>query len=46
MPLAFNIVFSGLKFCIAFIESKVFVVLTAYYIKDYLDLHLINKINY
>jgi F-type H+-transporting ATPase subunit a len=39
LPLAFIIAFSGLEFGIAFIQSQVFVVLTASYIKDSLDLH-------
>lgn len=39
IPLAFIIAFSGLEIGIAFIQSQVFVVLTAGYIKDSLDLH-------
>jgi len=39
IPLAFIIAFSGLELGIAFIQSQVFVVLTASYIKDALDLH-------
>ncbi|MBV9123653.1 MAG: F0F1 ATP synthase subunit A [Planctomycetes bacterium] len=39
VPLAFIIVFSGLELGIAFIQSQVFVVLSAGYIKDGLDLH-------
>jgi F-type H+-transporting ATPase subunit a len=39
LPLAFILAFSGLEFGIAFIQSQVFVVLTASYIKDSLDLH-------
>jgi len=39
LPLAFIIAFSGLELGIAFIQSQVFVVLTASYIKDSLDLH-------
>lgn len=38
-PLAFIIAFSGLELGIAFIQAQVFVVLTASYIKDSLDLH-------
>lgn len=39
IPLAFILAFSGLEFAIAFIQAQVFVVLTASYIKDSLDLH-------
>ncbi len=39
LPLAFILAFSGLELGIAFIQSQVFVVLTASYIKDSLDLH-------
>lgn len=39
VPLAFIIAFSGLELGIAFIQSQVFVVLSASYIKDALDLH-------
>jgi len=39
MPLAFIIAFSGLELGIALIQAQVFVVLTASYIKDGLDLH-------
>lgn len=39
LPLAFIIAFSGLELAIAFIQAQVFVVLTASYIKDGLDLH-------
>jgi F-type H+-transporting ATPase subunit a len=39
IPLAFIIAFSGLELGIAFIQSQVFVVLSASYIKDALDLH-------
>jgi F-type H+-transporting ATPase subunit a len=39
MPLLFIIAFSGLEVGIAFIQSQVFVVLSASYIKDALDLH-------
>lgn len=39
LPLAFIIAFSGLELGIAFIQAQVFVVLTASYIKDSLDLH-------
>lgn len=39
IPLAFIIAFSGLELGIAFIQAQVFVVLTASYIKDSLDLH-------
>jgi F-type H+-transporting ATPase subunit a len=39
LPLVFILAFSGLEFGIAFIQSQVFVVLTASYIKDSLDLH-------
>lgn len=39
IPLAFILAFSGLEFGIAFIQAQVFVVLTASYIKDSLDLH-------
>lgn len=39
LPLAFIIAFSGLELAIAFIQSQVFVVLTASYINDALNLH-------
>src|SRR5216117_2688419 len=39
IPLAFIIAFSGLELGVAFIQAQVFVVLTASYIKDSLDLH-------
>jgi F-type H+-transporting ATPase subunit a len=39
IPLAFIVAFSGLELGIAFIQAQVFVVLTASYIKDGLDLH-------
>jgi F-type H+-transporting ATPase subunit a len=39
MPLLFIIAFSGLEIGIAFIQAQVFVVLSASYIKDALDLH-------
>ena len=39
LPLLFIIGFSGLELGIAFIQSQVFVVLSASYIKDALDLH-------
>jgi len=39
LPLMFIIAFSFLEFGIAFIQAQVFVVLTAGYIKDALDLH-------
>ena len=39
VPLAFIIAFSALELGIAFIQAQVFVVLTASYIKDGLDLH-------
>ena len=39
LPLAFIIAFSGLELAIAFIQAKVFVVLSCSYIKDALDLH-------
>jgi F-type H+-transporting ATPase subunit a len=39
LPLSFILAFSGLEFAIAFIQAQVFVVLTASYIKDALDLH-------
>ena len=39
IPLAFIIAFSALELGIAFIQAQVFVVLTASYIKDSLDLH-------
>jgi len=39
LPLLFIIAFSFLEFGIAFIQAQVFVVLTAGYIKDSLDLH-------
>jgi F-type H+-transporting ATPase subunit a len=39
VPLAFIIAFSGLELGIALIQAQVFVVLTASYIKDGLDLH-------
>jgi F-type H+-transporting ATPase subunit a len=39
IPLAFIIAFSGLELGIAVIQAQVFVVLTASYIKDGLDLH-------
>jgi F-type H+-transporting ATPase subunit a len=38
-PLLFIIAFSGLEIGIAFIQAQVFVVLSASYIKDGLDLH-------
>ena len=39
IPLLFIIAFSGLEIGIAFIQAQVFVVLSASYIKDALDLH-------
>lgn len=39
LPLSFIIAFSGLEVAIAFIQAQVFVVLTASYTKDALDLH-------
>lgn len=39
LPLAFIMAFSGLELAIAFIQAQVFVVLSASYIKDALDLH-------
>ena len=39
LPLAFIIAFSGLELAIAFIQAQVFVVLTASYINDALNLH-------
>ena len=39
MPLLFIVAFSGLEIGIAFIQAQVFVVLSASYIKDGLDLH-------
>ena len=39
LPLAFIIAFSGLELAIAFIQAQVFIVLSASYIKDGLDLH-------
>jgi F-type H+-transporting ATPase subunit a len=39
LPLAFIVAFSGLEIGIAVIQAQVFVVLTASYIKDSLDLH-------
>jgi F-type H+-transporting ATPase subunit a len=39
LPLAFIIAFSGLELGVAFIQAYVFIVLTASYIKDGLDLH-------
>lgn len=39
IPFAFIIAFSGLELGIAFIQAQVFVVLSAGYIKDCLDLH-------
>ena len=39
MPLLFIIAFSGLEIGIAFIQAQVFVVLSASYIKDTLELH-------
>ena len=39
IPLLFIIAFSGLEIGIAFIQAQVFVVLTASYIKDSLELH-------
>ena len=39
LPLVFIIAFSGLEIGIAFIQAQVFVVLSASYIKDALDLH-------
>ena len=39
MPLLFIVAFSGLEVGIAFIQAQVFVVLSASYIKDALDLH-------
>lgn len=39
IPLAFIIAFSGLEIGIAFIQAQVFVVLSASYIKDSLELH-------
>jgi F-type H+-transporting ATPase subunit a len=40
VPLLFILAFSGLEIGIAFIQAQVFVVLSASYIKDSLDLHL------
>jgi F-type H+-transporting ATPase subunit a len=39
IPLSFIIAFASLELGIAFIQAQVFVVLTASYIKDGLDLH-------
>ena len=39
LPLTFIIAFTGLEFAIAVIQAQVFVVLTASYIKDGLDMH-------
>jgi F-type H+-transporting ATPase subunit a len=39
LPLLFIIAFSFLEFGIAFIQAQVFVVLTAGYIKDSINLH-------
>lgn len=39
LPLLFIIAFSGLEIGIAFIQAQVFVVLSASYIKDAIDLH-------
>ena len=39
IPLSFIVAFSGLELGIAFIQAQVFVVLSAGYIKDGLDLH-------
>lgn len=39
LPLGFILAFSGLEIGIAFIQAQVFVVLSASYIKDGLDLH-------
>jgi F-type H+-transporting ATPase subunit a len=39
VPLLFILAFSGLEIGIAFIQAQVFVVLSASYIKDSLDLH-------
>ncbi len=39
IPLSFIIAFCGLELAIAFIQAQVFVVLSASYIKDGLDLH-------
>lgn len=39
IPLTFIVAFSGLEIAIAFIQAQVFVVLSASYIKDSLDLH-------
>ena len=39
IPLLFILAFSGLEIGIAFIQAQVFVVLSASYIKDSLDLH-------
>jgi F-type H+-transporting ATPase subunit a len=39
IPLLFILAFSGLEIGIAFIQAQVFVVLSAAYIKDSLDLH-------
>lgn len=39
IPLVFIIAFAGLEIGIAFIQAQVFVVLSASYIKDALDLH-------
>lgn len=39
LPLAFIIAFSGLEIAIAFVQAQVFVVLSASYIKDALELH-------
>jgi F-type H+-transporting ATPase subunit a len=39
LPLAFIIAFSALEIAIAFVQAQVFVVLSASYIKDALELH-------
>lgn len=39
IPLTFVLAFSGLEILIAFVQAQVFVVLSASYIKDALDLH-------
>jgi F-type H+-transporting ATPase subunit a len=39
LPLSFIIAYSGLELGISFIQAQVFVVLTASYIKDAVDLH-------
>jgi F-type H+-transporting ATPase subunit a len=39
LPLSFIIAYSGLELGILFIQAQVFVVLTASYIKDAVDLH-------